>query len=107
AAKDRGYINNNKLHVNFESGNVIFVYYGLPCDCDGYPMIIDNALVRQALPFYIIWRLSLGGYKHPILSMQDAFNMWNSFYPQARNNVNYPDLEELQAFTEMNTNPML
>lgn len=103
----KGYINNNWLYLNVDSGHVYFAYFAPPCDKEGYPMIVDNEWVEEALPFYIIYRMCLSGYKHPVISMEYAKQEWDRLYPRARNSVNFPDIEEMQQLTEMRNNPIL
>lgn len=102
----QGRVNFNSLRTNFEEGQVLFIYYSLPIDDEGDLMIPDNDLVLEALPYFIIYKLSLSGYKHHTISMDMAYQMWNSLYPQARNSMNYPSIEEMNRFTQMNTNPL-
>lgn len=103
----RGYINNGRLHTNFETGNVLFVYFKPPLDSEGFPMIPDFGLTIEALNFWIIAKMSMGGFQHPVFSYDKAWAKWMELYPQARNKVNYPSLEEMQSFTEMVNNPII
>ncbi len=103
----KGYINGNRLHTNFETGKVMFVYYRPPLDSEGFPMIPDFGLTIEALNFWIIAKMSMGGFQHPVFSYDKAWAKWMELYPQARNKVNYPSLEEMQSFTEMINNPII
>lgn len=103
----QGSINFNSLRTNFETGKVMFIYYGLPVDEEGDLLIPNNSDVLEALPYFIIYKLSLSGYKHPVINMDTAYQMWNRLYPIARNSANYPSIEEMESFTTMNTNPLL
>ena len=102
----QGGVNYNFLHTNFDSGEIAYVYYRLPKDANGDLMIPDNADVLEALPFFIIYKLSLSGYKHPVISIEKAEARWRELYPRARNSMNYPSVEEMHRFTKMNTNPL-
>lgn len=103
----RGYISHDRLHTNFEEGKVLFVYYKVPVDDEGFPMVPDYALSIEALNYWIIYKMSLGGYKHPVIDFKTALTMWNSLYPQAKNRINYPSLEEMQGVTAMLNNPIM
>lgn len=103
----RGYINNGRLHTNFETGKVMFVYFRPPLDEEGFPMIPDFGLTIEALNYWIIYKMSIGGFSHPVISYDKAYAKWMELYPQARNKVNYPTLEEMQSFTEMMNNPII
>lgn len=107
AGEMKGYINNNWLYLNQDEGHVYFVYFAPPCDEEGYPMIVKDEWVEEALPFYVIYRMCLSGYKHNVISMDYAKGEWERLYPKARNSVNFPDVEEMQQITEMNNNPIL
>lgn len=96
----------NHLILNgLDSADIGFLFYAIPTDKDGYPMIIDNPFVLEALPNFILAKLALSGYKHPVISREEAEAKWNVGYPRARNNVNYPSIEEMEKFTVGNTNP--
>jgi hypothetical protein len=99
--REYGAIDGNYLTTTFRKGHVLFVYHGPPIDCDGYPLVPDDAKVKEALPFYIIYRLGLSGVKHPVLSVKEAYEMWEKLYPAAANSVNWMDLEGYQEFAEM------
>ena len=102
-----GTINGNFLHTSFETGVVYFVYKGIPLDCDGYPLVPKSAELNTALQYYFIQRMALSGYKHPVLSFADALQLWEKHYPRASNDINWMDMQEYQAFTELWTNPIL
>lgn len=102
----KGAINTSYLRTNFNEGRVTYVYYRIPTDEEGCLLIPDNDKVLEALPFFIIYKLSLGGYKHPLITFEMAMEMWGLKYPQAKNSMNYPSLEDMQRFTQINTNPL-
>ena len=103
----RGYITHDRLHTNFEKGKVMFVYFRPPLDEEGFPLVPDFSLTIEALNYWIIYKMSLGGYQHPIIDYHTAYAKWLELYPQARNRVNYPSIEEMQGFTEMINNPII
>lgn len=100
-------INGNFIHTSFYKGFVYFVYSGMPLDCDGYPLVPKDAKLNEALQYYFISRMSLSGYKHPVLDYKTAFQLWEKTYPEARNSVNWMDLQDYQDFTEMWNNILL
>lgn len=95
------------MHTTFESGKVLYAYYRPPLDEDGFPLVPDFGLTIEALNYWVIYKMSLGGFKHKVISFDKAYQMWMQLYPQARNRVNYPSLEEMQSFTRMQTNPII
>lgn len=101
----KGGIENNYLHTNFEKGKIMFVYYSVPVDDCGDILIPDCPEVLEALPYFIIQKLSLSGYKHPVIDYNLAKEEWRNLYPIARNKMNYWSIEEAHQFTKMNNNP--
>jgi len=93
------------LITNVDNITIGFIYYGLPLDEEENPMIIDNAFVLEALPYFIIEKLSLSGYVHPVISREEAKAEWKEKSRIATHDVNFPSLEEMESFTQANTNP--
>lgn len=102
-----GTIDGGFLNVTFDRGAVLFVYKGVPCDCDGYPMVPKDAKVYEAFNFYMIYKLGLAGFKHPVMNWDSAYQLWEKHYPRAANSVNWFTPQEYQEFTEMWNNRLL
>lgn len=102
-----GNINGRFLETSFYKGKVLIVYKGIPCDDEGYPLAPSNADFIQAFEYYVIMRLALIGYKHPILTYEQAYQLWEKHYPRAGNSINWMSLPEYQEFTEMWNNSIL
>lgn len=102
-----GTVDGNFLNTSFYKGKVMVVYKGIPMDCDGFPLVPKNAEFNQAIQFYFIYRMALSGFKHPIISFDQAYQLWEKHYPRAGNSINWMDLQEYQEFTEMWTNPII
>ena len=100
-------INGNFLHTTFNRGHVYFAYQGIPCDCDGFPLVPKDAKFNEAIQYYFIYRMALSGYKHPIIDFKTAHQMWEKTYPAAGNSLNWMDAHDLKEFTDMWTNPIL
>ena len=105
--KAYGTTNGRFIETSFDKGTVILVYKGMPCDNEGFPLVPDNPDLLQALEYYVIMRLALIGYKHPIIDYSSAYQLWEKHYPRAGNSVNWMNLEEYQEFTEMWNNSIL
>lgn len=95
------------IHSDVIKGKVLLVYRAVPKDCDGYPMIPDNPFVKEALMFFIIYRLALKGIEHPIVKISDAMTQWNVLYPRASNDVDWMSQPEYEEFTQMWNSPLL
>ncbi len=102
-----GTLNGRFIETTFDKGTVLLVYKGMPCDEEGFPLVPSNADFMQALEYYIIMRLALIGYKHPIIDYSNAYSLWEKHYPRAGNSINWMNLEEYQEFTEMWNNSIL
>ena len=102
----KGTINFNSLRTNFKDGTVMYIYKRLPCDDEGNLLIPDNDDVKEALPYFLISKLSLSGYKHPVIDIDRAEAKWKELYPIAKNSMNYYSVEEAHRFTQMNNNPL-
>ena len=98
---DGGYAN----FKDFE-GRGFFLYKSLPIDEEGYVRIPDDPFVKEALLNLLVAKLALSGYKHKVISRQEAEAKWGILYPQARNSVNFPSIEDMEEYTESNTNPL-
>lgn len=101
-----GGIDFNYLHTNFEEGEIMFIYYTTPRNEEGDVMIPDCPEVLEALPFFIINKLSLSGYTHPVISYERAMERWETLYPRAKNKMNYWSVEEAHRYSKMHNNPL-
>lgn len=102
-----GNINGNFLYTSFEEGYVYVVYTGVPLDEENFPLVPKDAKLNEALQYYFIYKMSLSGYKHPVIDFKTAYSMWEKLYPAAGNSINWMSLQEYQEFTELWTNPLL
>lgn len=102
-----GSINGQFVHTSFQTGILYFVYKGIPLDKEGYPLVPKDALLNEALQYYFIYKMSLSGYKHPVIDFKTALQMWTKLYPQAGNSVSWFDLQDYQEFTELWTNVLM
>jgi hypothetical protein len=94
-----GSIEGHHLRTAFRKGRILVIYKGPPCDCDGYPMIPKSAKLDEALTYYLIQRLALKGYQHPIIKFEDARNIWLNSYVGAASDVEWFTLPELEEFS--------
>lgn len=88
----------NYLRFSFRHGKVIIVYEGIPLDEEGFPCVVDDIKVKNALAWYILRGLLLRGYKHPVINFDKADAEWTKFYPQAQNSVKMPTPDEMAFF---------
>jgi len=100
-------IANGYIHVKQESGYIRLFYKDVPTDCNGKTLVPSNSKVQRALMYYFIYRMALSGHVHPVIDFQTALQLWEKEYPAAGNDASWFTEQELQAFTEMWTNPLL
>jgi hypothetical protein len=100
-----GILTPNTIQTSFKEGTVVFHYYSIPLDSEGMPMILDNVRYVEAIQWWVIYKLMLQGYQHrSIKDWREAYQMWQSLYPQAQNDILTPNPDEMQRIiNSMNT----
>lgn len=94
------YLEPNYIKTSFGSGMVRLIYLGFPVDDCGYPMIPDNIVVKQAIEWYIIRQMILGGYEHRFLTWDVADINWKHYCVAAGNDLAYPSIERMEDFKD-------
>lgn len=102
-----GSINGGVVHTSFRQGWLYCVYSGVPVDCEGYPLVPKDAKVTEALQYWFIYKMSLSGFVHPVVTRAEAYQIWTRLYPAAANSVNWMGIQEYQEFTELWTNVLM
>lgn len=88
----------NYIHTTFKDGCVKFHYYGLETDCNGLPTIIDDAVYRQAIIWFVMSMMLLRGFKHQTTTYEKAWANWEKFYPRAQNRFRVADIDSYEVF---------
>ena len=102
-----GELSSTYLHTSFETGTIKFHYYGIPTDDEGFPLIYNDHFVTEALTWFVIYKLLIGGHKHhTITNWKEAYQMWENLYPQAQNSIKAPDPLQMKVFASWWTNPL-
>lgn len=91
-------LNPNYISTSFKEGCITIHYWGLPVDCDGYPLVIDTAKYRDALVWYILMKMLARGFKHQVFDYKTARQMWIESYPKAQNECKMPDLDQMETW---------
>ena len=94
-------INNGAIQTNFDSGKLKIHYSAYPTDSDGYPMVPDNVYVKQALEWYILRQMLMGGFKHPEFNWQFADAKWGQYCVSAGNDLAYPSIDKVEEIKNM------
>lgn len=101
-----GYAEGRVLNLKRETGLVGIVFKSLPMNKEGYVEIPDDAWLKEALLYFLIYKMSLSGYKHKVISRQEAESKWDRMYPRARNSVTFPTVADIDRYTENVTSPL-
>lgn len=94
-------INPNYIVTSFEEGTVKLHYDGYPLDDCGFPLIPDNIYYKQALEWYIIRQMLMGGYKNENFNWQIADQQWKRYCVAAQNDAAYPSIDKMESFKNM------
>lgn len=89
------------IRTSFESGTIRVHYMSIPVDCDNMPMIPDNVETKQAIQWYIIRQMIMGGYRHPIFSYDYADAKWEEYCSRAQNDLMFPSPEKMESFKRL------
>lgn len=92
--------NPNYIQTSFATGKIIIWALLLPVDCNGLPMVPDNILCLTALEWYCMSMMLLRGFNHQTIDYKMAAMMWEKYYPQAQNDMNFPDIERYEQFSK-------
>lgn len=94
-------LNPGYIQTSFEEDWILITYLGFALDEDDFPMVPDNYSYKQALYWYIVWKLIEGGQEHPAgIGWGDARKEWLRYCTQARNQANMPDESKYEQFFE-------
>lgn len=94
------------IETTFSDGIVRLIYTGASSDENGLPIIPDVYEFKEAISWYIMSRLLLGGYEHPVINWQMADQRWEEYKHRARNKIKMPSLDRMQALANMWTSPV-
>ena len=94
-------INNGYIVTSFEDGTIKLHYTAYPTDDDGFPLVPDNIYAKQALEWYIIRQMMLGGYVHPVFDWGIADQKWGHYCIAAQNDLAYPNLDKMETMKNM------
>ena len=96
-------VNAGYIVTSFEEGDIKLHYTAYPTDADGFPMVPDNIYVKQALEWYIIRQMMMGGYVHPVFNWQVADQKWGHYCVAAGNDLMFPSIDKMESMKNMFT----
>lgn len=94
-------INPDYIQTSFENGTVKVHYSAYPICEDGFPKVPDNIYYKQALEWYIIRQMIMGGYTHPIFNYAVADQKWGHYCVAAQNDAAYPSIDKIESLKNM------
>ncbi len=100
ALRDYYVINPNYIITSFEKGDIKVHYDAYMLDEEGFPLVPDNIYYKQALEWYVIRQMLLGGYTNPNFNWQIADQMWQRYCQSAQNDAMFPSIDKMESFRE-------
>ena len=91
-------LNPNYVITTFKEGCITCYFDGLEVDCNGFPMIIDDAIYREAIMWYVMSKMLLRGFKHQVIDYPTALKQWEIYYPRAQNRFRLADIDSYEVF---------
>ena len=100
--KDTYIVNCGMMQTSFVTGQVCISYMAFPTDENCWPMVPDDISYREAMFWYIVKQMTLGGAILPNnrINYEFADMKWQNYCTQARNAANYPDIDRYQNFMD-------
>jgi hypothetical protein len=97
-------VNDNYLMTNVpDEDEICITFLAFAIDEDGFPEIPDKETVKQALFWFVLRSLMLGGFEHPNrqITFQTVDEMWRRYCGQAEVDLNMMDTPRLETFKRM------
>lgn len=94
------YVQPNYLKTSFRNGGVRLQFLAFPVDCNGYPEVPDNIVVKQALEWYILRQMIMGGYEHKFIDWRTADENWKRYCVSAQNDLAFPSVDRMENFMD-------
>lgn len=94
-------LSNNYINTSFQTGTIKVYFEGLELDCNGFPMIHNEAHYTQALAWFILMKLLGRGMKHQVFQYADAEERWKHFRDMAYNNALMPTPDKMDALARV------
>lgn len=92
-------ISENWFKTSFEKGKLNIVYMAQPLDTDGFPLIPDEVSYKEAIYWYIVYKISYAQARRGEIQSSfytDAYDKWLWYCNQAGAKAMMPDLNMLE-----------
>ena len=93
-------INSAFINTNFEKGEIVLSYLASPTDEEGFPLVPNNVSYKEAIFWYILMKLFLGGFTHvnpQMFNYMTAEQRWHHYCSQARGKGNMPNGDMMES----------
>jgi hypothetical protein len=94
-------INGGFIVTSFEQGEITLYYTAYLTDQEGFPLVPDNIYVKQALEWYIIRQMMMGGFVHPVFNWEVADMKWGHYCVAAQNDLTFPNIDKMETLKNM------
>lgn len=93
-------LNPNYIQTTFATGKIKVYGERVPVDKNGLPMIPDKIQFKEAITYYIMRQMMLGGFKHQVLTLKDVMTLWEQGQIKAFNSGMFPSIEDYDKFKD-------
>jgi hypothetical protein len=84
----------NQITTAYRTGKIKILYQAIPVDDCGLPLIPDNVAYREALFWFVAWKLAFRGEINQ--NWRECKSEWHSYCKKARASANMPDLAQIE-----------
>ncbi len=88
---------NGYLNTSIEQGCLQVTASFILTDEDGFPMVPNYVEYRDALSYYVLRKLIMRGYKHPVIGYPEADRLWNNACAAAGNTALFPNIDRAET----------
>ena len=94
-------LNGDRIITSFQKGDVIVFYKGFNMGDDDWPVIPNTDYFKNALSFYVLSRILMGGLRHPVFNFQTARNEWENYRWKCIIEAKKMNLDQMENFKNM------
>jgi hypothetical protein len=98
--------NMDYIQTSFESGTIIVDGLELYKDEDGFLMIPDSEVLKEAIYYWVLNKLIGRGYKHPVLGFSDTYTLYKDYARKISGVLNFPSVDKWQSVINDNVELM-
>lgn len=96
------YLEGNVIKTNIERGELLVYYKSLLLSDDNKPLIYGDPEYLEYICWFVLYRLLLRGYKHPVIDLQTARNQSDYYKRLCTNNFMFDTLDKEEFSKDWN-----